>query len=135
MQNTFLRIVTAIALGAIPGAISRYLITEYTKVIIGKDFAYYATFFINVTGCFIIALFYTLSEHKFKNISPEIKLTIATGFCGAYTTFSTYGLETFSLIDKGNENIALVYWLGSIVVGMVGVQLGVALGKLNSQSD
>jgi CrcB protein len=137
MQNTysFFRIMTAIALGAIPGSISRYLITEFTKAIIGKDFSYYATFFINITGCFIIALFYTLNEHKFKNITPEIKLMVGTGFCGAYTTFSTYGLETFTQLDKGNENIGLIYWLGSMVVGMIGVQLGVALGKLNSQSE
>lgn len=135
MQNSFFRTVTAIALGAIPGAISRYLITEFTKVIVGKDFVYYGTFFINITGCFIIGLFYTLNEHKFKNISPEIKLMIATGFCGAYTTFSTYALETFTQIDKGNENIGLIYWLGSMIVGMIAVQLGVALGKLNSQCD
>jgi CrcB protein len=135
MQNTFFRVTIAIALGAIPGAIIRYFITEFTTAIIGKDFSYYATFLINITGCFIIALFYTLNEHKFKNLSPEIKLMITTGFCGAYTTFSTYGLETFILIDKGNDNIALIYWLGSMVLGIIAIQLGVTLGKLNSQSD
>jgi len=135
MQNAFIRTVMAIALGAIPGALGRYLITELTKAMIGKDFSYYGTFFINVTGCFIIALFYTLSEQKFKNVSPEIRLAIATGFCGAYTTFSTYGLETFNLLDKGNTTIALIYWLGSMIVGMIAVQLGVTLGSLNSKSN
>ncbi len=135
MQNAFTRTVMAIALGAIPGALGRYFITEFTKDIIGKDFSYYATFFINVTGCFIIAFFYTLNEEKFKNLSPEIRLMIATGFCGAYTTFSTYGLETFTQIDKGNTTIALLYWLGSMVIGMLGVQLGVNLGRLNSQPE
>ncbi|BAY78788.1 CrcB protein [Nostoc linckia NIES-25] len=134
MQNTFIRTVMAIALGAIPGALGRYFITEFTKAIIGKDFSYYGTFFINVTGCFIIALFYTLNEQKFRSLSPEIRLAIATGFCGAYTTFSTYGLETFTQIDKGNITIALIYWLGSMLIGMLGVQLGVTLGKLNSKS-
>ncbi|BAY22099.1 CrcB protein [Calothrix sp. NIES-2100] len=135
MQITFLRTVMAIALGAMPGALARYLITEFTKATFGKDFPYYGTFFINVTGCFIIALFYTLNEEKFKNISPEIRLIIATGFCGAYTTFSTYGLETFTQIDKGNTTVALIYWLGSMVVGMLAVQLGVTLGSLNSKSN
>lgn len=135
MQNAFIRTVMAIALGAIPGALGRYLITELTKAVIGKDFSYYGTFFINVTGCFIIALFYSLSEQKFKNVSPEIRLAIATGFCGAYTTFSTYGLETFNLLDKGNTTIALIYWLGSMIVGMIAVQLGVTLGSLNSKSN
>jgi fluoride exporter len=135
IQNTFIRTVMAIALGAIPGALGRYYITEFTKAMMGKDFSYYGTFFINVTGCFIIAFFYTLNEQKFKSLSPEIKLTIATGFCGAYTTFSTFGLETFAQVDKGNTTIALIYWLGSMLVGMVGVQLGVTLGSLNSKSN
>ncbi|MGF1938905.1 MAG: fluoride efflux transporter CrcB [Nostoc sp. ChiQUE02] len=135
MQNTFIRTVMAIALGAIPGALGRYFITELTKASFGKDFSYYGTFFINVTGCFIIALFYTLNEQKFKTLSPEIRLAIATGFCGAYTTFSTYGLETFTQIDKDNTTIALVYWLGSMIVGILAVQLGVILGKLNSKSS
>jgi len=135
MQNPVIRTMIAIALGAIPGAVGRYLLTEFAKIMIGKDFSYYGTFFINITGCFIIALFYTLNEQKFKNITPEVRLMITTGFCGAYTTFSTYGLETFTQIDKGNITVALIYWLGSMLVGMIGIQLGVTLGKLNSQSN
>jgi fluoride exporter len=135
MQNTFIRTVIAIALGAIPGALGRYFITELTKAMLGKDFSYYGTFFINVTGCFIIALFYTLNEQRLQKFSPEVRLAIATGFCGAYTTFSTYGLETLTQIDKGNTTVALIYWLGSMLVGMLGVQLGVTLGRLNSKSS
>jgi fluoride exporter len=135
MQNTLIRTVIAIALGAIPGALGRYFITELTKAMLGKDFSYYGTFFINVTGCFIIALFYTLNEQRLQKFSPEVRLAIATGFCGAYTTFSTYGLETLTQIDKGNTTVALIYWLGSMLVGMLGVQLGVTLGRLNSKSS
>lgn len=123
----------AIALGAVPGAISRYLIVEMTTAMIAKDFSLYATFFINTSGCFIIGLFYTLSEKKFPRLSPEFTLTIATGFCGAYTTFSTYGLETFLQIDRGNDTVALLYWLGSMVVGTIALQLGVIFGNFNSQ--
>jgi CrcB protein len=135
MQKAFIRTVIAITLGAIPGALGRYFITEFTKAAIGKDFSYYGTFVINITGCFIISLFYTLNEEKFKSLAPEIRLMIATGFCGAYTTFSTYELETFTLIDKGNTTVALIYWLGSMLVGMLGIQLGLTLGRLNSPSN
>ncbi len=134
MQNVVVRTVMAIALGAIPGALGRYFITELTKTMIGKDFSYYGTFLINVTGCFIIALFYTLNEQKLRNLSPEIRLAIATGFCGAYTTFSTYGLETFTQLDEGNITGGLIYWLASMIFGMLAVQLGVTLGKLRGQS-
>ena len=133
MQNIFIRTVMAIALGAIPGALGRYYISEFTKTMIGKEFSYYGTFFINVTGCFIIALFYTLNEQKLRSLSPEIRLAIATGFCGAYTTFSTYGLETFTQIDEGNITGGLIYWLASMIVGMLAVQLGVTLGKFGGQ--
>lgn len=135
MQNSFSRTILAISVGAIPGAVGRYLITELTKDILGKDYAFYATFFINVTGCFIIAWFYTLNERKFRSIPIEYRLAIATGFSGAYTTFSTYGLETVGLIDKGATIIALAYWLGSMILGMVAVKLGVFLGSLNSNSE
>jgi CrcB protein len=135
MQNPFIPTVVAISAGAVPGALGRYFITELTKGMIGKDFAYYGTFFINVTGCFIIALFYTLNEHRVKKFPPGVRLAIATGFCGAYTTFSTYGLETFTQLDKGNTTVALIYWFGSMVVGMIGVKLGVMLGSLNSKAD
>ena len=135
MRNTFIRTVFAISLGAIPGALGRYLITEFTKAIIGKDFSYYGTFFINVTGSFLIALFYTMNENRLKSFSPETRLAIATGFCGAYTTFSTYGLETFNVGDKGDTTVALIYWLGSMVVGMIAIQLGAALGSLNARTD
>ncbi len=133
MQNIFIRTVMAIALGAIPGALGRYYITEFTKTVIGKDFSYYGTFLINVTGCFIIALFYTLNEQRFRSLSPEIRLAIATGFCGAYTTFSTYGLEAFTQIDQGNITGGLIYWLASMIFGMLAVQVGVSLGKLGGQ--
>jgi CrcB protein len=133
MQNIFIRTVMAIALGAIPGALGRYYISEFTKTMIGQEFSYYGTFFINVTGCFIIALFYTLNEQKLRSLSPEIRLAIATGFCGAYTTFSTYGLETFTQIDEGNITGGLIYWLASMIVGMLALQLGVILGKFGGQ--
>ena len=133
MPNASVRTVMAIALGAIPGALGRYFITEITQAAIGKDFSYYGTFFINVTGCFMIALFYTLNEKRLESFSPEVRVAIATGFCGAYTTFSTYGLDTFTQVDQGNGTVALLYWLGSIVFGILAVQAGILLGNLKSQ--
>lgn len=119
LNNSIARAALAVAIGAIPGALSRYYITEFTKSILGKDFAYYGTFIINVTGCLIIAYFLTLAAERVRNFSPELRLMLTTGFCGAYTTFSTFGLETRNLLDKG-DSITLIYWLGSMILGMVG---------------
>jgi fluoride exporter len=134
-QNVAIRNAIAIALGAIPGALSRYYISEWSKATFGKDFAYYGTFFINVTGCFLIALFLTLNAERFKNLSPEIRLIVATGFCGAYTTFSTYGLETFTQLQKGNSAVALFYWIGSAIIGIIAIHLGVIVGRLNKADE
>lgn len=134
-QNPAIRNAIAIALGAIPGALSRYYISEWSKIIFGKNFAYCGTFLINVTGCFIIALFFTLNAERFKSISPEIKLIIATGFCGAYTTFSTYELETFTQLQKGNSAAAMLYWIGSAIIGIIAVQLGAIIGRLNKETS
>jgi CrcB protein len=129
-QKPAIRPVIAIALGAMPGALIRYLVSELSQVAFGKDFAYYGTFFVNITGCFIIGLFLTLNEERFQNWSPEIRLMVATGFCGAYTTFSTYGLETITLLQKGNFTVATLYWTSSAIIGIIAILLGVSLPRL-----
>ncbi len=128
-HNLAIRTAIAISLGAIPGALSRYYIVELSKTIFGKDFAYYGIFFVNIVGCFIIALFFTLNEERFKNWSPELRLMVTTGFCGAFTTFSTYTLDTVTMLQKGNITVAVLYWAGSAIVGMIAVLLGVVLGR------
>ena len=123
----------AVAIGAIFGALSRFYVTEFAKAIFGKDFGFYGTFFINVSGCFFIAYILTLALENIRSISPELRLMTATGFCGAYTTFSTYGLESKGFLDKGDLTMLLIYWVGSAIVGMIGVQLGVSLARSGVQ--
>lgn len=134
-QNVAIRTAIAIALGAIPGALSRYLIAEFSKALFGKDLVYYGIFFINITGCFLIALYLTLNEERFKNWSPELRLMLTTGFCGAYTTFSTYGLDTVTLLQKGNFTVAFLYWAVSAISGIIAILLGVVCARLNQAPD
>ncbi|MEG4105683.1 fluoride efflux transporter CrcB [Microcoleus sp. S13_C5] len=123
----------AVAIGAIFGALSRYYVTEGAKAIFGKDFGFYGTFFINVSGCFLIAYILTIALENIRSISPELRLMTTTGFCGAYTTFSTYGLESKGFLDKGNITMLLIYFVGSAIVGMIGIQLGVLLARSSAQ--
>ncbi|MBL1174802.1 fluoride efflux transporter CrcB [Pantanalinema sp. GBBB05] len=129
MQFLVGRPVLAIAIGATFGALSRFYITEFAKLIVGENFGYYGTFFINISGCFLIAYILTLAIENIRHISPELRLMTTTGFCGAYTTFSTYGLESKEFSDQGDITTFLIYWLGSAVIGMIGVQLGVFLAR------
>jgi CrcB protein len=128
-HNLAIRTAIAISLGAIPGALSRYYIVELFKTIFGNDFAYYGIFLVNIVGCFFIALFFTLNEERFKNWSPELRLMVTTGSCGAFTTFSTYTLDTVTMLQNGNITGAVLYWAGSAIVGMIAVLLGVVFGR------
>lgn len=124
-----IRNLLAVSLGAIAGALSRYCITLWFLQRFGVAFPY-GTFVINITGCFIMGFFFTLAAERILTITPEIKLLVATGFLGSYTTFSTYGLDTVTLIGTQRFTPALIYWLGSAVLGILSVQLGVFLARL-----
>ncbi|PZO39207.1 MAG: fluoride efflux transporter CrcB [Pseudanabaena frigida] len=123
----------AVAIGAIFGALSRFYVTEGAKAFFGKDFGFYGTFFINVSGCLLIAYILTLATENLRIISPELRLTTTTGFCGAYTTFSTYGLESKGFLDKGDITTLLIYFVGSAIAGMIGIQIGVLLARANAR--
>lgn len=125
----------AISIGAIFGAVSRFYGTELAKVIFGKDFGFYGTFWINVIGCFLIAYILTLANENIREISPELRLMTTTGFCGAFTTFSTYGLETKGFLDKGDITTLLLYFVGSAIVGMVGIQFGVLAARKSAKKS
>lgn len=119
----------AISLGAIAGALSRYYISLWFIQRIqhfGVAFPY-GTFFINITGCFLMGLIFTLATETVIIIPPEGRLLIATGFLGSYTTFSTYGLDTVMLMAAKRFVPALIYWAGNAIVGIISIKLGIEL--------
>lgn len=128
LEDPAIRNPIAISLGAIAGALSRYYITLWFTKTFGTGFPY-GTFFINLTGCCAMGFFATLVLEKFVNIPPEIRLMVTTGFLGAYTTFSTYGLDTVTLIRTRHLQITTFYWVGSAVLGIISVQLGITLAR------
>ena len=129
------RYALAVAIGAIFGALSRFYVTELAKVVFGKDFGFYGTFLINVSGCVLIAYILTLATENLRIISPELRLMTTTGFCGAYTTFSTYGLESKAFLDKGDITTLSIYFVGSSIIGMIGIQIGVLLARASAQKS
>jgi CrcB protein len=129
LQDPAIRNPIAISLGAIAGALSRYYITLWFARTFGTSFPY-GTFFINLSGCFAMGFFTTLALERVATISPEVRLLVATGFLGAYTTFSTYGLDTITLLLCRNYLATGIYWAGSAILGIISVQLGVLLARL-----
>lgn len=129
LQDSQIRAAVAISLGAIAGALSRYHLTLWFVQRFGSEFPY-GTFLINISGCFVIGFFTTLASERVVMIAPEVKLLVSTGFLGSYTTFSTYGLDTVTLLRNANFITAMLYWLGSALIGIFSVELGVVVAKL-----
>lgn len=113
----------AVSLGAIAGALVRYYLTLwFSQRFIGFPLG---TMVINLSGCFLMGVAAAIASPGW---SPELRLMVTTGFLGAYTTFSTYGLETVMLLQTGNG--AMLYWLGSAALGVLFVRLGMGCGAL-----
>jgi CrcB protein len=117
-----------IGVGGFLGANARYLITIWAAQRFGTIFPY-GTFLINVSGSFLLGLFLAfLQERTFFH--PYYRLFFATGFLGAYTTFSTFTYESLRLLQDGSVLFALINVLGSTIIGLVGVFLGFIIGRL-----
>lgn len=121
------RVPLAISLGAIPGALSRYYLTLLFSRWLGTNFPF-GTFFINISGAFIMGFFVTLTLKRVI-MSPDLRFFIAVGFLGSYTTFSTYTLDATTLAKTGDRTLALLYWLGSAVLGVIFLEMGSFLAR------
>ena len=113
----------AISLGGILGANARYLVALYVAERFGTAFPY-GTLLNNVTGSLVIGFFLTLAVERFS-IDPLWRLFFATGFLGAYTTFSSYTFEAAQLMRDGSYGLAFLYLFGSVLAGMIGVFAGI----------
>jgi fluoride exporter len=122
-----LRIPIAIALGAVPGALCRFYLTRFCVQWFGTGFPY-GTFLINLSGSLLMGFATTLLLSQAVP-SPELRAFITVGFLGAYTTFSTYALETATLLHSGAWFKTLVYWSGSAVLSLISLEAGSLLAR------
>ena len=109
-----------VGLGGFLGSIARYSLTSLVSSSSNSDFPL-ATFIINVLGSFVIGLVYGLSSRSI--IGGDVRLFLATGICGGFTTFSAFSAETFVLIRDGHVLLALAYASLSVILG-VGATVG-----------
>lgn len=117
-----------VGLGGGLGSILRYLTSAITARHYAGVFPW-ATFSVNILGCILIGFLIGLSDRS-EIMSPELKLLLITGFCGGYTTFSTFSSENLFLFSNGFYGTLAVYVLSSILLGLLGVFLGAMLARL-----
>ena len=117
----------AVAGGGAVGAMLRYYISlsGFSRTV--EPFPT-ATFVINITGSFIIGFFLTLATERIP-INPHVRLAVAVGFVGAYTTFSTFEYETARLVEGKDFLYAFLYVVLSFAVGFGAVWSGIFLAR------
>lgn len=124
LMKTFLLIFT----GSGFGGLCRYLVQKF---FIEQGYTSFpaGTFTVNIIGCFLIGLFDALAE-KNNLLSPEWRLALTTGFCGGFTTFSTFANENMNLLRNGDYFYLSLYIILSILFGIGAVILGNNIIKL-----
>ena len=117
----------AVALGGAIGAVTRYGVSGWLHALTGAAFPV-GTLAVNVAGSFVIGLVFQLATDR-HIVSPEVRLLLITGFCGALTTFSTFSFETLALIEQNRWAAAAGNTLLNLAFCFAATLLGFAAGR------
>jgi len=118
----------AIAIGAAVGGVSRFYLSAAVQHRMGITFFPWGTLLINVTGSIALGFIMRFAVST-PALSIEMRALLTTGFCGGYTTFSTYSYETATLIEDGQLGRAGTYALASVLLALAGTFGGFALAR------
>jgi CrcB protein len=114
-------------LGGSLGALMRFILSSRVTERLGTDFPY-GTLTVNVLGSFLMG-FLAIFLVERMGVDPLLRLGVFVGFLGAFTTFSTFSMETLNLFEQGESLQALINILISVSLSVLAVWLGVLLGK------
>ena len=115
-----------VGLGSGLGGMCRYLVSQL--LVTTQNGFPWGTFTVHIVGSLLIGLLWGLSS-RFPSLSPVLTLLFMVGFCGGFTTFSTFSREGLSLLQTQNYTLFLLYTLGSVVLGILAVMVGYFGGK------
>ena len=116
-----------VGIGGAAGSIVRYATQKWITMLYPHAFPA-GTFFVNIAGCFLIGLLFGLSA-KHEYLSPAFRLLLMTGFCGGFTTFSSFAYENISLLRNGQLMYFMLYAAGSLILGILATWVGMMLLK------
>ncbi len=117
----------SIAMGGALGALMRFWISTAVYAWLGRQFPW-GTLAVNVAGSFLMGLLTMLLLERLVS-GPEVRAFLLIGFLGAFTTFSTFSMETFNLLEQGDTTTAILNITVSVVACLTATLLGVWLGR------
>ncbi|MGH3094087.1 MAG: fluoride efflux transporter CrcB [Gaiellaceae bacterium] len=119
--------IVGIAIAGALGALARYGLEGVASRRLPTVFPW-GTLAVNVSGALVLGFLFTLTTERVV-VAPWLRSAIAVGFLGAYTTFSTFSLETLRLLEDGARGLALLNAAASVALGLAAVYAGVVLGR------
>ena len=116
-----------VAVGSAAGGVARFALSTLVQQRVGPNFPV-GTLVVNISGSLLLGFLMRLGLGT-DLISPETRVLLTTGFCGGYTTFSTFTYETMMLIEDGETMRAGLYIVLSVVLSLIGAWLGTAAAR------
>ena len=117
-----------VGIGGFVGANTRFLLARAIGAAVDTPFPL-GTFIINVAGSFLLGVLGTIVARQLSSESEALRLALGVGFLGAFTTFSTFEFETHGLLEVGSWLLAGANMIGSLVVGLVALRVGVVMAR------
>ena len=119
-----------VAIGGGIGAGCRYLFTEMMMQFVRGNSFPITTILINIIGSFLMGFLHFLFTNYLDSLSPQIRLLLATGILGGFTTFSAFSLDVFRLINANQISLVLAYVFSSMIFSILAIFFGFYLSKL-----
>ena len=123
-----LKNILLVALGGAAGSVARYLLSKAIQDTAATAFPW-GTMAVNVAGCLLIGLLYGLASGDGARLGADLKLMLTVGFCGGFTTFSTFANESLTLAKSGDALLSAAYIGSSVALGVLAVAAGAQLAK------
>ena len=123
-----MRTIIGIAAAGAIGALARYGLDGAVSRRTSGAFPW-GTFVVNITGSFVLGVLFTVLTERWL-VAPWVRSTLTIGLVGAYTTFSTFSLESYRLLEDRAYGIAAANLFGSLAAGLVAVYAGVVVGRV-----